>query len=40
MLENLQVLLESYIILLVGKYSIWGNFSGQKTFSKIVALIV
>ena len=39
-LENLQVLLESDIILLVGKYSVLGNFSGQNTFSKIVALIV
>ena len=35
LLENLQVMLESYIILLVGKYSV----SGQNTFSKIVALI-
>ena len=37
---RLQVLLESYIFLLVGKYSVLGNLSGQKTFSKIVALIV
>ena len=28
------------IILLVGKYSFWGNFSSQNTFSKIVALVV
>ena len=40
LLGNLQVLLESDIILLVGKYSVLRNFSGQKTFSKIVALIV
>ena len=26
--------------LLVGKYLVWGDFSGQNTFSKIVALIV
>ena len=26
LLENLEVLLESDIILLVGKYSVWGNF--------------
>ena len=26
--------------LLVGKYSVLGKFSGPKTFSKIVALIV
>ena len=35
----LQVRLESDIILLVGKNSVFGNFSNQKTFSKIVALI-
>ena len=39
-LGNLQVLLESDIVLFVGKYSVVGNFSGQNTFSKIVALIV
>ena len=26
--------------LLVGKYTVFGNFSGRNTFSKIVALIV
>ena len=39
LLENLEVLLESYIILLERKYSVLANFSGQNTFSKIVALI-
>ena len=38
--KSLQVLLESDIILLVGKYSVLVNFSGRKTFQKIVALIV
>ena len=32
LLENLQVLLECDIILLVGNYSVWRNFSGQKTY--------
>ena len=36
---SLQVLLESDIIHLVGKYSVLENFSGQNTFSKIVALM-
>ena len=40
LLENLLVLLESDINLSVRKYSVWGNFSGGNTFSKIVALIV
>ena len=40
LLENLQVLLESDIILIVGKYSVLGNFSSRNAFSKIVALIV
>ena len=40
LLENLQVLVESDIFLLVGQYSVLGNFLGGKTFSKIVALIV
>ena len=39
MLENLQVLLENNIILLLRNYSVLGNFSGQNSFSKIVALI-
>ena len=30
--ESLQVLLESDIIFLVGKYSRLGNFSGRNTF--------
>ena len=38
--ENLQVLLESDIILLVDKCSALGNFSGRNNFSKIVVLIV
>ena len=36
---DLKPVLKDYIIL-VGKYSILGNFLGQNTFSKIVALIV
>ena len=40
LLENFQVLLESDIIQLVGKYSVLGKFSGRKSLSKIVALIV
>ena len=32
LLENLQVLLESDIILLEGKYSVLGNFLGRNTF--------
>ena len=38
--ENLQVLLESDIILFVKKCSVLGNYFLQKTFSKVVALIV
>ena len=40
LLKNLQVQLESDIILLAGKYSVLGTFSGRNTFSKIVALII
>ena len=40
LLENLLVVLDSYNILLLGKYLVLGNFSGRNIFSKIVALIV
>ena len=39
-LKTYKFCLKVIIILLVGKFSVLGNFSGQNTFSKIVALIV
>ena len=39
LLENLQVLLESYIILLVGNIQFWGIFQVETLFQKLWVLL-